>query len=305
MPAAHVLCWILLSDMSFLTSPPTLCVALGFADPDRLLQQACKEAESGETFFEFRLDHLEQPKTGVETLRQFLARHPDCAILATCRRRQNQGRFSGSIDEQVLLLEAMAEAGAKAVDLEIESAESAPASLARLRAGGPVIVSYHDFEGTPAVDAVVRRMQRCPADAYKIVTTARKPSDIARLLALLKTRGKTPMIVFSMGEVGFASRVLSPLHGGLFTYAAPSAAEGTAAGQASAHVMRHVYRIGKLSRTSKVFGIIADPVGHSISPAAMCWKSVSTARAPSFISIFCPAARCAEPTGRTRSNSEG
>jgi 3-dehydroquinate dehydratase / shikimate dehydrogenase len=252
--------------MPFLKSLPSLCVALGFADPDKLLQQACKEAEGGESFLEFRLDHLRQPKAGLEAVHEFLAKHSDCVILATCRHRQNLGRFNGSIDEQVCLLEAAVAAGAKAVDLEIESAESAPAALAHLREAGPVIVSYHNFDTTPAMDAVVRRMQRCPADAYKIVTTARKPTDIARLLALLKTHDKTPIIVFSMGEVGFASRVLSPLHGGLFTYAAPSAAEGTAPGQVSAHVMRHLYRIGKLSRTSKVFGVIADPVGHSMSP---------------------------------------
>jgi 3-dehydroquinate dehydratase/shikimate dehydrogenase len=253
--------------MPFLKSLPKLCIALGFADPDKLLQQACKEAEAGETFLEFRLDHLRQPKAGMEAVREFLAMHSDCVVLATCRRRQNQGRFNGSVDEQVRLLEAVAAAGAKAVDLEIESAESAPAALAHLRTVGPVIVSYHNFEATPAVDAVVRRMHRCPADAYKIVTTARKPSDIARLLGLLKPHDKTPIIVFSMGEIGFASRVLSPLHGGLFTYAAPSTAEATAPGQVSAHVMRHLYRFGKLSRTSKVYGVIADPVGHSISPA--------------------------------------
>jgi len=117
------------------------------------------------------------------------------------------------------------------------------------------------------MDTVVNRVMKVQADAYKIVTTARKPSDIARLLALLKTHDKTPTIAFAMGEVGFATRVLSPLHGGLFTYAAPSTAEGTAPGQVSAHVMRHLYRIGKLSRTSKVYGVIADPVGHSMSPA--------------------------------------
>ena len=125
-------------------------------------------------------------------MREFLARHSDCVVLATCRRRQNQGRFNGSIDEQVRLLEAVAAAGAKAVDLEIESAESAPAALAHLRTAGPVIVSYHNFEATPAVDAVVRRMHRCPADAYKIVTTARKPTDIARLLASLEAARQDP-----------------------------------------------------------------------------------------------------------------
>ena len=253
--------------MPFLKSLPKLCIALGFADPDKLLQQACKEAEGGETFFEFRLDHLRQPKAGVEAVREFLARHSDCVILATCRRRQNQGRFNGSIDEQIGLLEAAAEAGAKAIDLEIESAERAHLAAATLCGTASLVVSYHNFEGTPPLEGVLRRMLRCPADVYKIATTARKPSDISRLLALPKSHPKVRIVVLAMGEIGFPCRVLSPSHGGLFTYAAPSAAEGTAPGQVSAHVLRRLYRVGKLSKASKVYGVIADPVAHSISPA--------------------------------------
>ena len=70
-----------------------------------------------------------------------------------------------------------------------------------------------------------------------------------------------------MGETGFATRVLSPSFCGLYTYAAPASAEGTAAGQVTAQQMRRLYRIDKLSRQSKVYGVIADPVRHSISPA--------------------------------------
>jgi 3-dehydroquinate dehydratase/shikimate dehydrogenase len=250
-----------------LKSLPPLCIALGFADAEQLVSRACKESEAGETLFEFRLDYLRQPKSGVEALRKFVASHPDCIVLATCRRRQNQGRFNGSIEEQISLLQTAAEAGAKALDLEIESAEGSLPSLARLRASGPVIVSYHNFESTPPVDSILKRLERCPADAYKIVTTSRKPSDICRLLGLLKPHPKTPLIVFSMGEIGFPSRVLSPLRGGLFSYAAPSSNEGTAPGQVDARVFRHLYRLGRLSRAAKVYGVIADPVRHSISPA--------------------------------------
>ena len=70
-----------------------------------------------------------------------------------------------------------------------------------------------------------------------------------------------------MGETGFATRVLSTSFCGLYTYAAPASAEGTAAGQVTAQQMRRLYRIDKLSRQSKVYGVIADPVRHSISPA--------------------------------------
>jgi len=61
--------------------------------------------------------------------------------------------------------------------------------------------------------------------------------------------------------------VLSTAWGGLFTYAAPNASEGTASGQVCARVLRHLYRVEKFSRSAKIYGVIADPVRHSISPA--------------------------------------
>ena len=70
-----------------------------------------------------------------------------------------------------------------------------------------------------------------------------------------------------MGETGFPTRVLSTAWGGLYTYAAPNAAEGTAAGQVSARQLRHLYRIEKFTREARIYGVIADPVRHSISPA--------------------------------------
>ncbi|MCL5745559.1 MAG: shikimate dehydrogenase [Acidobacteria bacterium] len=253
--------------MLFLKSLPGICIALGFADPEELLQQARQETEAGETFLEFRLDYLRQPRAGVAAIQDFLEEHPECVILATCRRRQNQGRFNGSIEEQCRLLEAAVGAGAKAVDIEIESAEQAASALLQLRETARLLISYHNFEGTPPLETVLHHMLRCPADAYKIVTTARKPSDVYRVLALAKAHAKAQVVVLAMGEMGFPSRVLSSRFGGLFTYAAPSSAEGTAAGQVSAKVLRHLYRVGKLSRSGKVYGVIADPVGHSMSPA--------------------------------------
>jgi 3-dehydroquinate dehydratase/shikimate dehydrogenase len=110
-------------------------------------------------------------------------------------------------------------------------------------------------------------MMRIPADGYKIVTTARKPSDNYRILSLTKSHPRTPLVVLAMGETGFPTRVLSTAWGGIFTYAAPNASEGTATGQVSARLLRHLYRVEKFSRAAKIYGVIADPVRHSISPA--------------------------------------
>jgi 3-dehydroquinate dehydratase/shikimate dehydrogenase len=253
--------------MRSLKTLPKICIALGFSDPGKLLKHARREAEAGETFFEFRLDYLGRPDSGVQAIRDFLDEHPECAVLATCRRRQNEGQFNGSIEEQVRILYGAVRAGASGVDLEVESAEKCGAKLQMLRSSGRVLLSYHNFEGTPVLETVLRRMLRIPADGYKVVTTARKPSDNFRVLSLGRAHARAKIIVLAMGEIGFPTRVLAPVFGGLFTYAAPCSAEGTAAGQVSGRQLRHLYRIDKLSRSGKIYGVIADPVGHSISPA--------------------------------------
>lgn len=240
---------------------------MGFPDAQKLLEYARREVEAGESFFEFRLDYLPSPEQGIAVIKKFLAGHPECSILATCRRHQNHGKFNGSVDEQIRILNTATDAGARAVDLEIESAESVQARLEMLRGKARLIISYHNYDGTPSPEAVLRRMLRIPADGYKIVTTARKPSDNLRVLALTKSHPRTPLVVLAMGESGFPTRVLSTAWGGLFTYAAPNSSEGTASGQVSAHLLRHLYRVEKFSRAAKIYGVLADPVRHSISPA--------------------------------------
>jgi 3-dehydroquinate dehydratase/shikimate dehydrogenase len=246
---------------------PHICIALGLPDAASLLEHARREADSGETFLEFRLDHLDQPEQGVKVTREFLREHSDCIVLATCRRHQNQGKFNGSVEEQLRILELAGDAGAQAIDVEIETAEAAAERLNAFRGRVQIIISYHNFESTPQLDALMKRMTRIAADGYKIVTAARKPSDNARILELTKTYSRTPLVVLAVGELGFPTRVLSPAFGGMYTYAAPHLVQGTAAGQVSARLLRHLYRIEKISKTAKVYGVIADPIRHSISPA--------------------------------------
>ncbi len=218
-------------------------------------------------FLEFRLDFLDQPLKGAEALKGFLEQYPDCIVLATCRRHQNHGKFNGSIEDQLNVLEAAVRSGAHAIDVEIETAEVSQDRLHHFRGRTQIIVSYHNFEATPPMDTVLSRVMKVQADAFKVVTTARKPSDNVRVLAAAKALPKQKLIVLAMGEMGFPTRVLSPVFGGVYTYAAPGYAQGTAAGQVCARQLRHLYRVEKLGKSSKIYGVIADPVRHSISPA--------------------------------------
>jgi 3-dehydroquinate dehydratase/shikimate dehydrogenase len=256
-----------------------------------LLEHARREAEAGEIFLEFRLDYLSSPCKGAEAIPQFLEKYPDCILLATCRRHQNHGKFNGSMEEQLSVLDLAVRNGAHAIDIEIDTAEVAQDRLSAFRGRTFVIVSYHNFEATPPMDTVVNRVMKVQADGYKIVTTARKPSDNVRVLSVAKALPKHRMIVLAMGELGFPTRVLSPVFGGVYTYAAPMYSEGTAAGQVSSRFLRHLYRVEKLGKSAKIYGVIADPIRHSISPAvhnrAFQSKRVDAVYLPFLVSPAC------------------
>jgi len=248
-------------------SLPRICVALGLPDATQLMRVAETEYKDGNTFFEFRLDYLADPSSGIELIESFRRRYSDAQILATCRHKDNRGHFAGGLERQVDILRAAGKAGAMAVDLEIESAEKVKPSLRALREHASLIISYHCFRNTPAPLPMLRRLERIPADAYKLATTANKPADVLRLTEFLKAHRGSRLIAFAMCEPGLLTRVLGPAFGSVFTYAAPAGDTGTAPGQIAAKSMRSLYHCDKLSRQSRVYGVIADPVAHSKSPA--------------------------------------
>ncbi len=247
-------------------SLPRICVALGFNNASQLSRAAEREYKDGSTFLEFRLDHLPDPETGIDAIKKFRSRYPDSQILATCRHKQASGSFKGSVEQQLAILTDAAESGATFLDLEIESAEQAKSGLRNLREAGPVCVSYHNFENTPALDPLLRRLRRAPADAYKLATTARKPSDNLRVINFVREHSGESLIALAMSEIGLPSRVLAVSLGSLYAYAAPYDEAGTAPGQIPAKTMRHLYRCEKLSKQSRVYGVVASPVAHSKSP---------------------------------------
>ena len=252
--------------MATRVSFPKVCVALGIPDVDGLMTQARHEIEQGERFLEFRLDYLNDANSGINAIHALTEEFPEAIVLATCRRKENHGHFEGSIEQQMKVLGAAITAGARAVDLEIESAEVRGIPLDDLRRAR-FVVSYHNWESTPALDPIVRRMTKIEADIYKLVTTAKKPSDTVRVLNAVKPTQRSKWVLLAMGETGFPTRVLAPASGFAYTYAAPSCVEGTASGQISARTLRHMYRVEKITKAAKIFGVVADPVRHSISPA--------------------------------------
>jgi len=125
------------------------------------------------------------------------------------------------------------------------------------------VVSYHNFRKTPArLSAVLAELKCQPAQCIKIATQCNSYADALRVLALCK--GRRNVIAVPMGEIGLPARVLALRHGSALAYAAVG--EKTAPGQLTLDEMKHLYRADKLDRRSRVYGVIGNPVSHSLSP---------------------------------------
>ena len=226
-------------------------------------------------FFEFRLDTATDAAAAVAEMAGLLETHREVVTIATCRRVANGGRFAGTAVEEARVLHAAASAGAQVVDVSVETAEelqgSAPEVLNVLRhSAAALLVSWHDFAGTPDLEAVLARMERFAPDFCKVVPTATCLEDALRLMTLLRRHGGSGRLVaMSMGVCGVLTRVLGPVWGSAWTFAAPDAGSATAPGQVDFRTMREVYRVEAVSASTAVYGVFGAPIGGSKSPTML------------------------------------
>jgi len=220
-------------------------------------------------FLELRLDSLDKPQLVTGRLKQFLADRPLFTIIATCRRNANGGDFAGSAEEQLEHLLASAKSGCQIVDMEIETAEALKATaLDKLReAGCLVMLSFHDFKGTPDLDAVYDRMAAFSPDFYKIVPTANSLPDNLKVTALLEKHAEDANVVaLAMGSFGVLTRILGPRFGSVFTFGAATLGEETAPGQLAARTLNELYRMDGIEASTRIYGVAGSPVTSSLSP---------------------------------------
>src|SRR6266571_61698 len=213
---------------------------------------------------ELRLDWL---RSGAERVR-FLAwlkknRFRDTTFLVTCRRREGGGKLDGGVDHELHWLIQAREAGCQWCDVAVETLRKLPGqSIREYPVPQRVMLSFHDFARTPDLPRTVSPPANGAVDAVKIAAEARTIRDSIRLLRL--ARKSKNFIAVPMGEIGLPARILALREGSALAYAPVAAA--TAPGQVSLDEMKHLYRAHALTRRTRVYGVIGDPVGHSLSP---------------------------------------
>jgi 3-dehydroquinate dehydratase/shikimate dehydrogenase len=249
--------------------------------PDQGAPEACaaaaRAAEHGADLVEYRVDHLADQPAAVLAI---LERSPLPCIL-TCRPTWEGGHHQGPESQRVALWRAMAHAARPPAYLDVElaafqkSPELREATLAIVDHPGQIeprrtglILSSHDFETRPT--DLYQRLEAMTAQpacrVIKIAWRARSLRDNCEALTLLAARHK-PAIAICMGEAGLPSRVLAKKFGGLLTFASLDRESATAPGQPTLTELRRLYRWDALTPSTRVFGVIGHPVGHSKSPA--------------------------------------
>jgi len=195
-----------------------------------------------------------------------LARARAKPILLTCRSQAEGGRSTDAAARRELLAAAVA-LGFELVDIEARSGFD---DVAAAKRGQGLVLSWHDFAGTPNdLDAIYERMAASRPDVVKIVTRAQGIADLGRVLAFARRHAAAtpPLVSFAMGPEGVASRILGGRFSAPFTFAAPASGLEAAPGQIPAGVMAETYRVRGTTAATRVFGLLGSDVLRSLSPA--------------------------------------
>lgn len=238
-----------------------VCVPIAVDTPEQALADAQHAQLAGADMVEFRLDAFIEEASQIDACVKLVADSP-LPCIATCRPSWEGGEYEGDEPTRLALFERLSEAehAPRYIDIEL-------ATKAKPNVGDGLILSTHDFEGRPAnLTRQLLQLRDSPAAVHKIAFRARSLRDNLELFDILTQRDR-PTIALGMGAYGLMSRVLAPKFGGFLTFASLKPETTTAPGQPTIAELLSLYRFKSITRTTKVFGIVGDPVEHSRSPA--------------------------------------
>ena len=220
------------------------------------VHEAKRAKESGADILELRIDLLEAEEKSVTKVKAFVAmlKNPQSSvqmpIIVTNRRKEEGGAFTGTEAERIGMLSDILETAAEeelvdAVDIEFFSPAAGKQEILKKakRRHIPVISSFHDFNGMPRREDILRiitSMYKEGGSIAKIAVTPKTVNDALLLLELtqkLSSEGKL-VVTIGMGRVGRHLRVIAPLYGSALAYGFIEGEKGVAPGQFSVKELR-------------------------------------------------------------------
>ena len=233
-----------------------LCVPIFVDSAEQMQRDIALAAEAGADIVELRLDRL---TSGIDVPA------PSVPFILTCRPESEGGESRLSDAERIQLLRLASWSQASYLDVELETCRRNPGLRSEMQR--QLIISAHDFRGRPErLHNLILEMNQTDGSVNKVVWLARTVRDNLEAFELLQHRQK-PTIALCMGEAGLISRVLAKKFAAFLTFASLRDESATAPGQVTIHDMKRLYRWDAIGPRTKVYGVVASPVAHSMSPA--------------------------------------
>lgn len=222
---------ILVNGQPLATGRCAVCAPLVGRTREALLAEATAVAALGPDLVEWRVDFFE----GIERTDDVLAlataiRRALCGLplLFTRRSAREGGEPVVLHDTEVVALYSAVCAGG-AVDLVDFEMGSAPADVraireAARRQGVGLVLSFHDFQSTPAAEVLTQRFEQAVhlgADVAKVAVMPHSMSDVLVLLAATQRASETlaiPVVSMAMGAQGAVSRLCGGAFGSAMTF---------------------------------------------------------------------------------------
>ncbi|RLB10894.1 MAG: hypothetical protein DRG39_05325 [Deltaproteobacteria bacterium] len=229
--------------MIFLSSPAMIswkiCVSIIANDTEDAIQKM-RMAEPVADILELRLDSMRH------FVLEDIIGESKLPLLATYRDPKEGGLKKEVKDEERLrvLKEAIA-LGIDYVDIELETDEEWRKELFKDSRKTEIIVSKHLFG--PVTEEMLNKYAdkifATGADIGKLIGYAETWQDNLMFLELVQRYSKKGhrLVSFAMGPYGRPSRIMSPLFGAAWTYAALKKEEKAAPGQIEASILRKIW----------------------------------------------------------------
>ena len=227
----------------------------------------------GAEIIELRMDYL--AGLNVDKTKELVncARKTKLPIIVTCRDKTQGGAGDWPLSLRAEILIEALNYGVEFIDCEFENFSKIQEKLKPSLKQNPkarIILSAHNFDGPWQQGKLVQLYDdikaACPGAIPKLVYAAKHINDCFEVFDLLHNK-KGGVIAFCMGTDGFISRMLAKKFNSFLSFASVSDDSSTAPGQITVKQLKGLYRWQDLKADTEIFGVIGDPVGHSLSPA--------------------------------------
>lgn len=258
------------------TTMTYLAVPIAAKNPDEARQQINSAIAAGAEMLELRTDYLEN--LTVDLVRELIAAAKDAGgkrlpLTVTCRDSRQGGAIAYPLQLRLDVLTTALKAGAEFIDFEyenfliVQTQERIKVALSG-SLKGRLILSVHNFKTKFANIGKLYRsiLTVYPVAIPKFVYQADHINDCFEAFDLLHRTGGE-RIIFCMGEAGVISRIIAKKLNSLVTFAALNEEAATAPGQLTIRQLKELYRYDSIDAETELYGVIADPVAHSLSPA--------------------------------------